>query len=307
MQQNTQSVDVRLFVTAVTTLMVAAFSIGISMGPSADVTMIPVHEEASHGMHESFDAAFESKKQSKRSTPVGMNFQQNESNGFWVAVDSEEAPSAANVPSSTLPEQKPSAAKYQSRFPTEHVADLGELVEPIPGEDEHQPSGQHLLVDLKNVEAAFLDSEERLAQAMVDVVREAHLTLLSYHCHSLQPAGVSCVGVLLESHISFHTWPDEGVITLDLFTCGANPLMPVIPAIEKLFGIPRSKDEEVVSKWGHELRGFRYSGDRRKHYLDNASDLASWVIAPMNLLSKQEVRVYSLFYCIFIALKKMYC
>ena len=31
------------------------------------------------------------------------------------------------------------------------------------------------------------------------------LTLLSYHCHSLLPAGVSCVGVLLESHISFHT------------------------------------------------------------------------------------------------------
>lgn len=291
MQGSTQSVDIRFFVTAVTTLMVAAFSIGISMpGPIADVTMVAVPKEASHGPHESVNPALENKEQIKASSPVGMSFQQNESNGFWVAVDNGEALRAGNVPSSSsISEKKDSVAKYQSRFPTQHVADLGELVESIPVVDEHQPSGQHLLVDLKNVEAAFLDSEERLAQAMVDVVREAHLTLLSYHCHSLQPAGVSCVGVLLESHISFHTWPDEGVITLDLFTCGPNPLMPVIPSIEKLFGVPRSEDEEVVSKWGHELRGFRYSSDRRKHYLDNASDLASWVIAPMNLLYKKEI------------------
>eukprot|EP00536_Pseudo-nitzschia_multiseries_P014414 jgi/Psemu1/214583/e_gw1.698.6.1 len=79
---------------------------------------------------------------------------------------------------------------------------------------------QHLLVDIKGIEATFLDSEERLAKAMVDTVNHAGLTMLSYHCHKLIPKGVSCVGVLLESHISFHTWPDEGVITLDLFTCG---------------------------------------------------------------------------------------
>ena len=79
-------------------------------------------------------------------------------------------------------------------------------------------------MDIKGIEAAFLDSEERLADAMVRTVHGAGLTMLSYHCHKLDPAGISCVGVLLESHISFHTWPEEGVITLDLFTCGPNPL-----------------------------------------------------------------------------------
>lgn len=42
--------------------------------------------------------------------------------------------------------------------------------------------------------------------AMVELVKEAKQTLLSYHCHSLVPVGVSCIGVLLESHISLHTW-----------------------------------------------------------------------------------------------------
>jgi hypothetical protein len=72
-------------------------------------------------------------------------------------------------------------------------------------QEEHLPAGQHLLMDLMNVEAEFLNSEQRLADAMVQSIKTAGLTLLSYHCHSLLPAGVSCVGVLLESHISFHT------------------------------------------------------------------------------------------------------
>merc|ERR1740124_1583740 len=105
-------------------------------------------------------------------------------------------------------------------------------------ESQHLPAGQHLLVDIANVSYSFLNSEVRLAQAMIDVVNLSKLTLLSYHCHSLIPVGVSCVGVLLESHVSFHTWPVEGVITLDLFTCGSGRLVPVLPIIERLFAIP---------------------------------------------------------------------
>lgn len=75
----------------------------------------------------------------------------------------------------------------------------------------HEPAGQHLLIDIKSVDGEFLNSEERLAHAMVDLIEMSGLTMLSYHCHGLPPVGVSCIGVLLESHISFHTWPMQGV------------------------------------------------------------------------------------------------
>jgi hypothetical protein len=65
-------------------------------------------------------------------------------------------------------------------------------------EEAHLPAGQHLLMDIRNVQSDFLASEERLANAMLSVVGDCGLTLLSYHCHGLQPSGVSCVGVLLE-------------------------------------------------------------------------------------------------------------
>lgn len=76
--------------------------------------------------------------------------------------------------------------------------------EVTPHEDEglHLPSGQHLLIDIQYVDHDFLNSEEKLATAMIDLVNDSKLTLLSYHCHSLVPVGVSCVGVLLESHVS---------------------------------------------------------------------------------------------------------
>jgi S-adenosylmethionine decarboxylase proenzyme len=123
-------------------------------------------------------------------------------------------------------------------------------------EEEHLPAGQHLLVDIDGLEAAFLNSEARLATAMLSMVDNSGLTLLSYHCHGLYPEGVSCAGVLLESHVAFHTWPTEGVITLDLFTCGSTSLLDSMVLIEDLFVIPRNPEEKPNVMWAYKRRGF---------------------------------------------------
>lgn len=134
-----------------------------------------------------------------------------------------------------------------------------EMNDTLVGGDEeiHEPKGQHLLVDIENVDSVFLNSEEMLAKAMLDLVGKCGLTLLSYHCHTMTPSGVSCAGVLLESHVSFHTWPEEGVITLDLYTCGPNSLLPFVAITQTLFAIPSQKlDSEPRVVWSHKFRGF---------------------------------------------------
>ncbi len=181
-------------------------------------------------------------------------------------------------------------------------------------EEEHLPAGQHLLVDIKNVNSNFLDSEQRLAQAMVDIVNLSKLTLLSYHCHSLLPSGVSCVGVLLESHISFHTWPKEGVITLDLFTCGSGLLIPLMPIIEQYFAIPQPhagtyqpspsqqtqesyqpNEQDYIQPpkvvWKHTLRGFRprLASNAFRPLESDVGELSE----DFGILYKKEVRTYS--------------
>jgi hypothetical protein len=49
-------------------------------------------------------------------------------------------------------------------------------------EDEHRPSGQHLLVDIKGVDAEFLNSEELLSKALVDAVKETGYVKLTFYC-----------------------------------------------------------------------------------------------------------------------------
>ena len=88
----------------------------------------------------------------------------------------------------------------------------------------YEPAGQHLLMDIQHVSPQFLLDTQALVQAMLQIVTQSKLTLLSYHCHDLQaPLGVSCVGVLLESHVSLHTWPHAGVIALGTYCIYLSP------------------------------------------------------------------------------------
>jgi hypothetical protein len=120
------------------------------------------------------------------------------------------------------------------------------------------------MVDIKNVDGAFLNSEPRLARAIVDLVSEADLPLLSYHCHKFTPVGVSCVGVMLRNYLAFHTWPEDGVITFDLVASESKSILPLLSSIKRLFGVPRSRTFPGQSvpqpeiHWAHKLRGFRH-------------------------------------------------
>lgn len=158
-------------------------------------------------------------------------------------------------------------------------------------EEIHEPAGQHLLVDIENLDAGFLNSKERLARAMMDLVDLSGLTLLSYHCHEMEPSGVSCAGVLLESHVSFHTWPAQGVITLDLFTCGPASLVPYVPVLEKLFCIGRKtarEGEELEPPhmlWSYKRRGFR----NETAYDASAGDIYNAMYSLMELENKTQI------------------
>ena len=152
-----------------------------------------------------------------------------------------------------------------------------------------QPTGEHLMVDIKNVDGNFLNSEHRLARAMIDVVSAANLTLLSYHCHGMEPSGVSCAGILMHNYIAFHTWPNEGVITFDLVSGDGKSILPVLPVIEERFGVPRPFSSSQPSvRWAHKLRGFhRYSTD-----ISNLFEITDLGVSLLSLLGtefKEEV------------------
>ena len=118
--------------------------------------------------------------------------------------------------------------------------------------------GELLQMDFKFLEKDFLKSESRLVNAMVKFVEKSGLALLSHHCHQLNSEGLSCVGVLERSdYLSLYTWPEDGVMALNLYTSGSNSLVPVMPLAKDIFSFSSdSKHIQPQIRWASKLRGF---------------------------------------------------
>ncbi len=94
-------------------------------------------------------------------------------------------------------------------------------------------AGTHLIVDLW--EAENLNNAELIEETLKECINEAEATLLHFHIHAFEPNGLSGVAVLAESHISFHSWPDQGYMALDIFMCGKAKPHKCIPILKSAF------------------------------------------------------------------------
>lgn len=83
-----------------------------------------------------------------------------------------------------------------------------------------ETTGTHCLVELYDCPPDLLNDEEAVKQALRDAVRHGFADLLAEVSHRFTPQGITALGLLAESHISIHTWPEHGYAAADVFTCG---------------------------------------------------------------------------------------
>lgn len=85
--------------------------------------------------------------------------------------------------------------------------------------------GLHMLLELNGCPHAVLNDEGAVLSALRDAAGAAGATWLGEVSHAFDPIGVTAIGLLAQSHISIHTWPELGFAAVDVFTCG-DPAMP---------------------------------------------------------------------------------
>ena len=85
----------------------------------------------------------------------------------------------------------------------------------------HSAIGSHCILELHGCPYDILDNEALVRNAIVAASQKSLSTLLHLSSHRFEPQGVTAVGLLAESHISIHTWPERGYAACDIFTCGA--------------------------------------------------------------------------------------
>ena len=79
---------------------------------------------------------------------------------------------------------------------------------------------RHILFTLKDCDKNLLDDESFVRDVIYQASVKCKSTLLALNSHKFDPQGVTCVAMLAESHISIHTWPENGMAVCDVFTCG---------------------------------------------------------------------------------------
>ena len=96
--------------------------------------------------------------------------------------------------------------------------------------------GIHCLVELYGCPPRLLNDEQFVKDAVREASQHGLSTLMGEVAHKFHPQGVTALGLLAESHISIHTWPEHGYAAADVFTCGdrANPQRACDYLIERL-------------------------------------------------------------------------
>jgi len=92
--------------------------------------------------------------------------------------------------------------------------------------------GNHLLLEVYDVDFSLLNESISLQETMERGIERAGMTILNIFSHCFTPQGCTIVIALSESHVSCHTWPENGCIAIDVYTCGGGD--PKLIALELL-------------------------------------------------------------------------
>lgn len=84
----------------------------------------------------------------------------------------------------------------------------------------YQPYGRHVLVDISDADFDALNDVHNLEQAMVQAALAEGVAVLGTMKKLFTPCGVTVLLMLAESHVSLHTYPEQGKAFFDAFTCG---------------------------------------------------------------------------------------
>lgn len=96
--------------------------------------------------------------------------------------------------------------------------------------------GRELIADLRGCDARIINDEQLLKRLVQEAIRKTNHHLLNLVSKKFTPVGITIVGILAESHISLHTYPEIGYVGIDIFTCGVNKPEPILDYLQEKIG-----------------------------------------------------------------------
>ena len=93
--------------------------------------------------------------------------------------------------------------------------------------------GEHITLDIIGTTKEY---DPTLFENVINkIAKAANVTILKISKYKFEPQGFTILALLAESHISFHTFPEKGIISFDFFTCGNISPSVAVNIIKKEF------------------------------------------------------------------------
>ena len=102
--------------------------------------------------------------------------------------------------------------------------------------------GEHIAVDIIGTTKEYDPSIYE--KVIKDIASAAEVTILNISKYKFEPQGFTILALLAESHISFHTFPEKGIISFDFFTCGKVKPSIAVDILKKEFQYKRLSIKE---------------------------------------------------------------
>jgi spermidine synthase len=80
--------------------------------------------------------------------------------------------------------------------------------------------GVHYIIDFEEMPFELINNSEKLQLIFKTALDISKMTILETKIHKFEPQGLTGFYLLSESHLSYHSWPEKGMLSLDLYTCG---------------------------------------------------------------------------------------
>jgi spermidine synthase len=102
--------------------------------------------------------------------------------------------------------------------------------------------GEHITIDI--IGSIDQECDPSLFEKVINkIAKAANVTVLKISKYKFEPQGFTILALLAESHMSFHTFPEKGIISFDFFTCANTSPSVAIDIIKKEF-----KHKRIVKK-----------------------------------------------------------
>ena len=127
--------------------------------------------------------------------------------------------------------------------------------------------GEHITLDIIGTTKEYDPSIYE--KVIKDIAKAAKVTILDISKYKFEPQGFTILALLAESHISFHTFPEKGIISFDFFTCGKVSPSIAIDIVKKEFKYKRIVKKQFNRDTKSLYRDIYSSAGLQKSYVVN--------------------------------------